>query len=1559
MIRMILSLALFGASLAFCIPQKVSVDGSTVHSRNYSFSFTNGNLLPNWSFEDGYYGWDGYRLSKEELAYMTQGTLSPVTGSYVGVSSTTKTTISPSVPVEGGSAYSLSLFVASTGTGSEKPKISFYSSRYIFLSDTTLSNYPMPYEKWRFYSAKFTVPAAARYAKVVLGKSHEGILLFDDVVLEKGSEPSSRNSTDMQIEFSDALNHVHMKEALLRRTNPIELIPRNELANYAVYAKERVEIWSRAKVFGGNIASGHNIFIDNDVTVRDGTFPGLRVDAKDTVQLGDRDSLYADVRYGKKLKRGHRDYVRYSEKSESVGVYDLDFGDIDVGTDNVTVKSDSSRTLAPGAYKDVKARTRGTLHLSAGSYYFRKFTLDPNSVVDFDFSQGNVRIYVQSELKIYDHVQMNGDTLSKNYVLWNVAQTSTLKLGSDSRLMGLIVAPKARVELGDRSFLTGAIYARKAYLMHDSRVNAPSLLFEQPRNIYAVSENRYDVMTRKYQSDKAYVAELDSEGYVLSSLVNADNYYSPAGDGADAGGFAYSETIYSTKDGHVLKRSVPGAPWNVNGPHAGSSYETLVSDLSIPSSLNFGAHPGDSLYTLSATEDAEGRVSLSWKNRLGQIVQEAEVVDTVGQDMRNWNWAVKRFEYTREGKLRRVLTPLDNKYNDSLFAIVSEYDGAGREISRTAPDVGRESFYYDVNGNVRFSQTAEQRLRNAFTYTERDAQGRVVSVGESVLPGLSDDQLRAVAFSGAATPGTKMEYLGRAYDKLSRCTAAIGDAALEALVSGVDLQNTRSRLVCAWSRNPKLYGLISAGEALVADFFGYDSEGRVSVTYRYTGAERDASCKLVSKMFTNDDRSKLEKISVRNASGLVISERYFDYDVKGRVSAVKDASGKLLAAYTYDDFGRKSAVNVGNAFRMDYGYHLHGAVNSLKAVELATSDVLYEQRVNYENIEGSDGMPRYDGRVSQVKSTMNTPDSTFSDDFVYIYDMMGNMRTSSGAGSSVTFSYDENGRMLSQGYAPQRQALSYVYGAGSYAVSRATGNTPLDENRNASRTNNFSYDASGRMVHDSSKGLSVTYGMDGLPVLFEQTDSSGAWREISVYDPSGWRVATYSYADGNLVSLRTDIMLDGRKELERRRAYAGNDSSVTEYAMLYGNGAMLGRRHGNGSYEWYVKDRQGSLVMSLVDEKVGSALAYEPYGYLHLRRASGSVPAEQYTGKEYDGRLGLYYFGARFFDPTFAMWLTPDPARQYLNPYSYGGDPVNGLDPDGRWGLLSGFVPIFSIVSAIYSASTSSESVGEWFGTAAIDYFGNNICATVEPAATGISVVWGALSTVGAFGRAITGNGEWGDVLKPFAISIFSSLQSDWNSVNNSFAAVGRGDLGEFFTNMSSSGVNGLATDYNAFQYSANKGFGSQEYTYEFSVEGSGGHKNIIWGQKTNDPKNGGRNAENLGQNIVLYKPYYEKSDEEKKSILIHEFVHARQQSKFGFGGIVIRHEWRIRSRPGDYQEDCSGYGLSSFSCEDIRGAFTSYGDGKQRLNMADIEAEAHQNAGENSKYWFDAPVFY
>ena len=43
-------------------------------------------------------------------------------------------------------------------------------------------------------------------------------------------------------------------------------------------------------------------------------------------------------------------------------------------------------------------------------------------------------------------------------------------------------------------------------------------------------------------------------------------------------------------------------------------------------------------------------------------------------------------------------------------------------------------------------------------------------------------------------------------------------------------------------------------------------------------------------------------------------------------------------------------------------------------------------------------------------------------------------------------------------------------------------------------------------------------------------------------------------------------------------------------------------------------------------------------------------------------------FGARFYDPLFGLWLTPDPAGQFANPYTYGGDPLNYIDPNVNLG---------------------------------------------------------------------------------------------------------------------------------------------------------------------------------------------------------------------------------------------------------------------------------------------------
>jgi RHS repeat-associated protein len=59
-----------------------------------------------------------------------------------------------------------------------------------------------------------------------------------------------------------------------------------------------------------------------------------------------------------------------------------------------------------------------------------------------------------------------------------------------------------------------------------------------------------------------------------------------------------------------------------------------------------------------------------------------------------------------------------------------------------------------------------------------------------------------------------------------------------------------------------------------------------------------------------------------------------------------------------------------------------------------------------------------------------------------------------------------------------------------------------------------------------------------------------------------------------------------------------------------------------------------------------------------------------FNGKELDEETGLYYYGARYLNPTNGMWLSTDPLfEKYvgMSPYNYcAGNPVKLVDPDGR-----------------------------------------------------------------------------------------------------------------------------------------------------------------------------------------------------------------------------------------------------------------------------------------------------
>ena len=66
-----------------------------------------------------------------------------------------------------------------------------------------------------------------------------------------------------------------------------------------------------------------------------------------------------------------------------------------------------------------------------------------------------------------------------------------------------------------------------------------------------------------------------------------------------------------------------------------------------------------------------------------------------------------------------------------------------------------------------------------------------------------------------------------------------------------------------------------------------------------------------------------------------------------------------------------------------------------------------------------------------------------------------------------------------------------------------------------------------------------------------------------------------------------------------------------------------------------------------------------------------------FNAKEFDEETGLYYYGARYYDPRLSLWISTDALKEKtpnVSPYIYtDNNPIIYIDPDGnfRWKALA------------------------------------------------------------------------------------------------------------------------------------------------------------------------------------------------------------------------------------------------------------------------------------------------
>jgi RHS repeat-associated protein len=203
----------------------------------------------------------------------------------------------------------------------------------------------------------------------------------------------------------------------------------------------------------------------------------------------------------------------------------------------------------------------------------------------------------------------------------------------------------------------------------------------------------------------------------------------------------------------------------------------------------------------------------------------------------------------------------------------------------------------------------------------------------------------------------------------------------------------------------------------------------------------------------------------------------------------------------------------------------------------------------------------------------------------------------------------------------------------------------------------FKYDAYGKVTGIYTNPLFTTslalYYYDDRGFRYMK-DVQGE-KTYYVRDASGNVVSTYSESAG--LAIQFDLPLYGSTKLGTAIKDAQGENIL--------------------SYLYELSDHLGNVRAVIQDGYSGSGQTYSyadyyPGGFVMSdRQKVASDPYRfGYQGEfaEKDPETGFNQFEARLYDSRIGRWNVPDPSGQYWSPYNgMGNNPINGVDPDGRW----------------------------------------------------------------------------------------------------------------------------------------------------------------------------------------------------------------------------------------------------------------------------------------------------
>ena len=670
------------------------------------------------------------------------------------------------------------------------------------------------------------------------------------------------------------------------------------------------------------------------------------------------------------------------------------------------------------------------------------------------------------------------------------------------------------------------------------------------------------------------------------------------------------------------------------------------------------------------------------------------------------------FTYTQLGELLTVEDPLNQTTSYT-------YDLAGRSLTENHPDRGLVINTYDKASNL-ISMERGSLGPIAFAYSYNRLTSRT-------MPGSSGNDLYDVVYT-YGTPGDGKNGAGRivtidqgqgfkvdnfTYDELGQRSSEF--ATVQVPQVGTRTYGTQfvyssfGRILQAtypggdivdytYTNKGELYSIESTAPGdpsiYIVQETQYNGFGQIGKLKYGNGTE--TTYNYASSAFTGLSLDYLNKSSLyassvdgkatQGGSMTTLVDRDYQYSNLGMVSSLSKEVHASLAAgvtaldysFSYDDKGRLSgstlAAGGSNIYEMTMGYNAAGGITS-KDSDRPGGHPLVDPNLDYEL--------SYTYNPSKPHQLLSVSDAGPNGGLTnFTYDGVGNLINMSGPTGTEELIWNE------------LQQLSGV--------------------KNGSGIHHYVYDHSGERIMKSSINRSSVQvndqTIDDIQYLEPYTLYVNPYFVVTSFQ-NGDRASKHYYMNTQRVATDISINYQGPPPPAAPGAQGTHNGTqaapiglstsleqdINQVLHQFGAGEISGALSEDGiaieTYYpkaatesestnrilyWYHPDYLGSV--DLVTDRNGVAyefFLYTPWGedmYHYNAGQSSFTSPYRFNGKEKDPETGYHYYGARYYQSKFSVWMSVDPlAHETLEPYVYtGNNPVMLVDPDGMSSINGG-----------------------------------------------------------------------------------------------------------------------------------------------------------------------------------------------------------------------------------------------------------------------------------------------